>query len=115
MAATERRDRKRIPARFKVDFIHDEDYIISLSKDISVDGMFIRTEKPARVGRKITLNFPADDGKKLQVAADVVWVNRSGDQKDFGMGVKFIKPSAALKQDILKVVNKVAVLNGVTK
>ena len=113
MATANRREKKRIPARFKVDYIHEEDYIISFSKDISVDGMFIRTESPPEVGQKITIKFPMDDGKKIKVSAHVVWVNMSGAQKDYGMGVKFIKPSAALRQDILKAVNKVAVLNGI--
>lgn len=112
MATIDRRDRKRIPANFKVDFIHDEDYIISFSKNISADGMFIHTEKPPKVGRRVALNFSVDGIKKFRLDASVVWVNRSGNQKDFGMGVRFIKPSTALRQDLLKAVNKVAVLSG---
>lgn len=110
MAAVERRGKKRIPVKFKVDCIHAEDYLISFSKDISADGMFIHTENPPEVGRKIELHFSIDGVEKLKVPASVVWVNRSGEPKDYGLGVKFIRPGAALKDSIMRAVNKVAVL-----
>ena len=110
MVAAERRERKRIPIKFKVDCIHEEDYLISFSKDISADGMFIRTEKPPEVGRRIELNFSIDGVEKLKVPASVVWVNRSGDPKDFGVGGKFVRPSIALKESIMQAVKKVAIL-----
>lgn len=110
MVAAERRGKKRIPVKFKVDCIHEEDYLISFSKDISADGMFIHTENPPEVGKRIELHFSIDGVEKLEVPASVVWVNRSGDTKDFGLGVKFIRPSTALKDSIMKMVNRVAVL-----
>jgi len=111
MATVDRRGGKRIPVKFKVDFIHDEDYLISFSRDLSVDGMFIHTENPPDVGQRVELQFSMYNVEKLEVSAKVVWVNRSSSPKDLGMGVKFIKPKAALKRDILSVVNKVAVLD----
>ena len=110
MAATERRVKKRIPVKLEVDCIHEEDYLISFSKDISVDGMFIHSENPPEVGKRIVLNFSIDGVEKLEVPASVVWVNRSGYPKDFGLGVKFVRPSAALKDRIMRAVKKVAVL-----
>ena len=110
MAATERRGKKRIPVKLKVDCIHEEDYIISFSKDISADGMFIHTENPPEVGKRIELHFSIDGVEKLEVPASVVWVNRTGDPKDFGLGVKFVRPSVRVKDSIMRAVNKVAVL-----
>ena len=110
MAAAERRVKKRIPVKLKVDCIHEEDYLISFSGDISADGIFIHSENPPEVGKRIELHFSIDGVEKLEVPASVVWVNRSGDPKDFGLGLKFIRPSVALKDSILRVVNKVAVL-----
>ncbi len=110
MAAAERREKKRISIKFKVDCIHEEDYLISFSRDISADGMFIHTEKPPEAGQRIEVHFSIDGVEKLKVPARVVWVNRSGDPKDFGAGVKFIRPSVALKESIMRAVNKVAVL-----
>ena len=104
MAATERRGKKRIPVKLKVDCIHEEDYIISFSKDISADGMFIHTENPPEVGKRIELHFSIDGVEKLEVPASVVWVNRTGDPKDFGLGVKFVRPSVAVKDSIMRAV-----------
>jgi len=110
MAVAERRGKKRIPVKLKVDCIHEEDYLISFSRDISADGMFIHTKNPPEAGKRIELNFSLDGVEKLKVPASVVWVNRSGDQKDFGLGVKFIRPSVALKDSIMRVVKRVAIL-----
>ena len=112
MAAKDRRESKRIPIKFKVNCINEKDFIISFSKDISADGMFIRTTTPPEVGQKITLHFSLGGIAEQEVSARVVWVNRPGDPQapDVGMGVKFIKPKASLKRDILNAVNKVAVL-----
>ncbi|MEW6671258.1 MAG: PilZ domain-containing protein [Thermodesulfobacteriota bacterium] len=110
MAAAERRERKRVPVKFRVDCIHEEDYLISFSKDISADGMFIHTENPPEVGRQIELHFSIDGVEKLEVPARVVWVNRAGSKKDFGLGVKFIRPRVMVKDSIMRAVNKVAIL-----
>jgi len=83
---------------------------MSFSRDISADGMFIHSKNPPEVGKRIELNFSIDGVEKLEVPASVVWVNRPGDPKDFGLGVKFIKPSAAIKDSIMQAVKKVAVL-----
>ena len=110
MATADRRVKNRVAAEFKVDCIHDEDFIISFSKDISVDGMFIRTENPPAIGQKLVLHFSLDGQEKLEIPARVVWVNTSGSPRDFGMGVKFINPKAGMRRDILAAVNRVAVL-----
>ncbi len=110
MVSVDRRGSKRVPVKFKVDCIQENDYLISFSKDISADGMFICTEKPLEVDQNLVLHFSLEDAKDLEVSAQVVWANKSGSQTDFGMGVKFIKPEADLKRDILNAVRKIAVL-----
>lgn len=110
MATAERRERKRIPVKFKVNCIHEEDYLISFSRDISADGMFIHTKNPPEVDQKVDLHFSIDGVEKLKIPARVVWVNKAEDPRDAGVGVKFIRPKAALKESIMKAVNRVAVL-----
>ena len=110
MVSKERRVNKRVPVKFKVNCIHEDDYIISFSKDISADGMFIRSAKLPEVGQKVALYFLLNEATKMEVLARVVWVNHSGDEKDIGMGVKFIKPKTGVKRDILNFVNRVAIL-----
>ncbi len=113
MAAIERRTNKRIPAKFKINYIHDKDYLISYSRDISVDGMFVYTENPPSVGELTKLTFSIADLDQVEVTSKVMWVNTAGLKKDAGMGVQFVNPPAALKKAILEIVNRVAVLQGV--
>ncbi len=57
MSSLERRINQRIPAEFQVNYVHDGDYLISQSRDISIDGMFICTQNPAPVKEMTTLSF----------------------------------------------------------
>lgn len=101
----------RIPANFKVDYIHKGDYILSFNKNISVDGMFICTEDPPPVGQHLELIFSIGEVQEVEVAAIVVWVNMSGPGKEKGMGVQFLSPlSPELKENIVQIVDRVAVL-----
>lgn len=104
----DRRVNERVAAEFKVSYIHDGDYLISYSKDISVDGMFIFTEAPPAVGECPQLTFSINN-REITLKAEVIWVNTSGSPKDSGMGVRFINPPSKLKQEILTMVNRIAV------
>ncbi len=116
MATANRRIGERIPANFKVDYIHKDDYIISFNKNISVDGMFICTQQPPNVGTHLKLLFSLGELEEVEVAAIVVWVNVAPPSKDIGMGVQFLSPpSLQLKENILQLVDKVAVLDHKTK
>jgi uncharacterized protein (TIGR02266 family) len=111
MASTDRRIGMRVPVNFKVDYIHKGDYILSFNKNISVDGMFICTENPPRVGQHIELIYPVGEGQEVEVAAIVVWVNMTAPGKERGMGVQFLSPlPPALKECIVQIVGRVAVL-----
>jgi len=106
----ERRIATRVPAIFNVNFIHDGDYLISTTRDISADGMFLYTENPAGIDDTITLSFSLGKHSIVDISAVVVWANRPENTIDQGMAVKFIKPTEKEKKTILKIVNKVAVL-----
>ena len=110
MARTERRSTKRVPAKYEIKLIHEGDYLISFSKDISVDGMFIQTDNFPDVGDTTKLTFSIGELDKVSVDAKVVWVNDVESTKDAGMGVQFVNPPDHLQETILKVVNRVAVL-----
>ena len=110
MARTERRSTKRVPAKYEIKLIHEGDYLISFSKDISVDGMFIQTDNFPDVGDTTKRTFSIGDLNKGSVDAKVVWVNDVQSTKDAGMGVQFVNPPDHLKENILRVVKRVAVL-----
>lgn len=111
MASQERRRYTRHPAQIEVNILHDGDYIISLSKDISVDGMFISTDNPPPVGTVQELRFSFGDLKEVSVKAMVMWVNKKANGRDHGFGVQFIDVAEELKELILHTVNRVAVFD----
>lgn len=111
MAQKDRRVSARVPARFKVNYVHDGDYLISYTKDLSVDGMFIYTEKPPAAGEEVKLIFSLGDHPIVTVWARVIWTNNKNSEnaKDAGMGVQFIGLPADARAAILYFVNKILV------
>ncbi len=111
MSTSEQRINRRVEASFEINYVHEGDYLISFSKDISADGMFIYTENPPAVGTTTRLSFAIDENRSpFNVAAKVIWVNTSGGSKDKGAGVQFMAPSKEIKEAVLKFVNRVAVV-----
>lgn len=112
MKVHERRVSTRVPARFRVNFIHEGDYLISHSRDISVDGMFLFTENPPPVSERTELTFSLGNLSDVSLLAEVVWVNHTKSPRDSGMAVKFIDPRPELVDAILNLIHKVAVFPG---
>ncbi len=110
MLLSERRNNKRIPAKFKINYVHDRDYLISYTKDLSVDGMFICTKNPPEAGEITKLTFSIGQIDNVTIEAIVIWVNSSGIENERGMGVQFINPPEFLTKEALKAVNKIALL-----
>ena len=110
MTLTERRIKKRVPTKLKIIYVHDGDYLISYSKDLTVEGMFVYTKKPPSVGEITDLTFSIGSIDQISVTAKVIWVNISELETEAGMGVQFVNPPPLLKETILQAVNRVAVL-----
>jgi uncharacterized protein (TIGR02266 family) len=106
----ERRGNQRIPSRFEINYVNEGDYLISYSKDLSVDGMFVSTDSPPAVGEETQLTFSIGDIDQVTVDARVVWVNTSNQEDKAGMGVEFINPPDSLRVAILESIKKIAVL-----
>lgn len=112
MATSDRRIIQRFPVDFRVDFIHAGDYMISCSKNISMDGMFINTESPAPVGTHVNLIFPAEDNHEVEVAALVVWNREESSYQRPGMGVQFLVPlPQTVKKSFFKHIDRIVVLS----
>ena len=110
MSMPERRANKRIPAKFKVSYVHKEDYLISFSKNISVDGMFIYTENPSPVGDTPKIVFSIDGRHEVAVYAEVIWVNNDQSITDRGVGLRFIDIFPLFQKSLLNFVNRVAII-----
>jgi uncharacterized protein (TIGR02266 family) len=106
----ERRTSDRALVKFQVNYIHKEDYLISFSRDISVDGMFLCTEDPPPVGDYPRLTFSIGEMENVTVTAKVVWVSPSGSAAGPGMAVQFLELPPPLKETILKIINRFSVL-----
>jgi Tfp pilus assembly protein PilZ len=73
--------------------------------------MYICTETPPPVGTHIELVFSFGDLQGVEMAAIVVWINNVGPAGEKGMGVQFLSPpSKQLKENIVKVVDRFAIL-----
>ena len=117
MASSNQRIIQRFPLDFRVDFIHDEHYIITCSRDISMDGMFVSTSNPPPVGSHVNMIFPGEGNLDIEVAALVVWTKGTGQYRNSGMGVQFLSPlPQPVKKNILKNIDRVMILgeNGKT-
>ena len=74
--------RKEILTR--VDFGTEERFFIGYTKDISLGGMMIRSERKLELGSNISLTFEAKSfSRPLKIKGQVVWSSSDG------MGIKF--------------------------
>jgi len=93
MSGKERRMYPRIRVRRAVSIIAAEGLCRGETEDISLEGAFIRCEKPVRPNEKVLLTFQ-DHSSNTLVLAQVVWTNYkaqvSGDRPT-GMGVQFLQ------------------------
>ncbi|OGQ94722.1 MAG: hypothetical protein A2521_11545 [Deltaproteobacteria bacterium RIFOXYD12_FULL_57_12] len=111
MGTADRRVYARMPASFKVDYVHKDNYFISFNRDLSVDGMFVCTENPPVIGSHITLIFSVGKFEGVEIPALVVWVNQKGPKAERGMGVQFLgKPPTVFMENILQAVNRIVIL-----
>lgn len=110
MGELDRRTSIRATAEYSVNYLLDDDYVLSFSRDISADGMFIRTDKPAKEGNIIHLNFDINNVSGKDIEATVVYCNANPKSNETGMGVKFNNIDSELKDAILHIVNRVAIL-----
>ena len=111
MSIDHRRDLDRVPVEFQIYYIHEGDYVLSFSKNISLGGMFLCTSDPPEPGSKLKLIFPVEEYYEAEVMAVVIWVDRSPKVGRIGMGVQFLSPlSSNLKESIMKDIKRVEIL-----
>ena len=102
-------DQRRAPrsplsllVQYKLDAL--DEFMAEYSADISIGGMFIRTDEPREKGAMIYLQFTLKEGLKIiEGLGRVVRVNPPG-HEDPGMGVEFVNfdaESMALIEEIV--------------
>jgi uncharacterized protein (TIGR02266 family) len=111
MSTESNRTEDRLPVEFQVEYIHEGDYVLSFSKNISLGGMFLCAPDPLEPGSRLKLVFPVKEHYQAEVMAVVVWVNSSLKVGRIGMGVQFMSPlSSDLKESIMEKVKRIEIL-----
>lgn len=90
--AVEKRRHRRAPLSLLVQYRSEtfDDFLTDYSEDISLGGMFIRTDTPRPVGSMIYLQFSLEDGSVLlEGLGKVVHVSDGSGGRPVGMGVQF--------------------------
>ena len=94
-SSAERRIWRRVPFFRKVHYKFEtmEQFRSEFAQDLSIGGMFIKTDAPESIGTVIFLEFDLKDGSKIMKGyGKVVRVNKPGTpEMDPGMGVEFLK------------------------
>ena len=85
--------------------------VAAQSADISMEGMFVKTEEPRPVGTLVQFEFDVEDQDQsgaqdvVQGLGDVVWVRTSGGpNKPAGMGIQFRYVDAHSREHVYRIV-----------
>jgi uncharacterized protein (TIGR02266 family) len=93
-----------------VNYTYEGCYLISFSGDISADGIYVCTDRPAPVGTLLTLVFPFPQHQELSARARVVWSSPDASTGQRGMGLQFLGLPPQLREAFLDIVNRIAIL-----
>ncbi len=93
--ASDRRHAPRVLANLEVDYVNQDNFLFAYIRDISVTGIFVRTNTPETPGTRINLRFtPSSSDKIIDVEGEVIWINpyRPSDNNCLfpGMGLRFV-------------------------
>jgi Tfp pilus assembly protein PilZ len=95
-AAIEKRKHPRIEVRWPITVLTSDAIIKGETRNISVEGIFICSEKPLPVNEALFMSISPPNHQAIDVAGKVVWSNLYGidDQSTvFAMGICFAKIS----------------------
>ena len=109
----DRREHTRYDTSVTVDYANGETFLFAYLKDISEMGIFIRTEDPLAIGSRLRLRFHIDDADPLVLDGEVTWINpmrTDGENINPGMGVRFVRLTLELREQMVALVRTVAYL-----
>lgn len=108
-----RREHQRYDTSIAVDYASGETFLFAYLQNISVMGIFVRTNEPQAVGTRLRLRFHVDDGDPLVLDGEVTWINpyrEQGENLNPGMGVRFIELTPDRREQVVALVRTVAYL-----
>lgn len=111
--SSERRRETRAPIELKVEYKRLNSFFADYTRNISRDGMFIKTEKPLGIGTEFVfkLQVPQLDNP-LELHGRVQWTvkpEQASEEQEAGMGIGFIYENEAERQRVMAIVEKLMV------
>jgi type IV pilus assembly protein PilZ len=103
-----------VPIDLEVDYACDDTFLFAYITDISILGIFVRTNQPAPPGTQLMLRFTPPGAAPLQVKGEVIWINPyrpHEEQANPGMGIRFINMTAPQRDAIGHLVRTFAYLD----
>jgi type IV pilus assembly protein PilZ len=111
----ERRTAQRVPVALEVDYGCDDTFLFAYITDISILGIFVHTTRPESPGTRLTLRFTPPGADPLLIKGEVIWINPyrpdDSDQRNPGMGIRFVSLSARQRDAIGHLVRTFAYLD----
>ena len=103
----EHREDLRVPTALKVSYSTPKEFVDDYLHNLSLGGLFVKTETPLSRGEKTSLRiFLPDNEKNLEVTGEVVWTRAEEEvtaegNLPAGMGIRFLDlPKEARKRII---------------
>lgn len=90
----------RAPYAAEVRYFDWDEPHVAQASEVSVDGLFLRTESPVAEGRLLTLRLAVPGGGTFTVLARVVRTVRGGLLRPAGMGLRFVDIAASARHAI---------------
>lgn len=109
---SERREHERFDVSIEVDYQDGDTFLFSYIQNISLMGIFIRSEDPLPLGTKLDLRF-THEGHAISLTGEVMWVNPfrpDGDNLNPGMGVRFVELDPDDREKLVALVRTIAYL-----
>lgn len=96
---------ERLPLKVKVSYEVLDDFLDDYTANVSLGGMFVKSDAPLPVGARFRLRFevPGRD-KPVDTTGEVRWVVEPGDPSGLssGMGISFGPLSIADQRDVAR-------------
>lgn len=101
----ERRGPRRLPLEVQIEYESTEDFLTDYTANLSLGGMFIRTDNPLELDTRFRLSFRLPEGdRNIETVAVVRWRVAPGTNGPMtpGMGVRFETLSPADRRAVEK-------------
>lgn len=104
-----------MPVTLEVNYRSADTFLFAYIMDLSLLGIFVRTDAPSPPGTPLTLRFtPTGQSDAMELLGEVIWINpvRAGHEggRNPGMGIRFTSVTDEQRERLVDLVRTVAYL-----